>query len=132
VKHERRVEGKSQYNLVKILKLVSRILFNYSSYPLRFVSIVGGAISAFSFILGLYYLLKKWIEGIPVPGWTTFVVLVSLSNGFVFLIFCILGEYMIRLLNQTSNGEVYQVKETVRHHAQGNEEGKKNSKNEVK
>ena len=132
VKHERRVEGKSQYNLVKILELVSRILFNYSSYPLRFVSIVGGAISGLSFILGFYYLVKKLIEGVPVPGWTTFVVLVSLSNGVVFLIFSILGEYMIRLLNQTSNAEVYQVKETLRHNSQWKDDGKKNSKNEVK
>ena len=36
VEHQPRPVGKSNYNFFKILELVMRILFNYSSYPLRF------------------------------------------------------------------------------------------------
>ena len=35
VRHEPRTVGKSNYSMVRILRLVLTILFSYSSYPLR-------------------------------------------------------------------------------------------------
>ena len=49
VEHKPRPVGKSNYNLFKIAELVMRILFNYSSYPLRLVSFIGGIIAAILF-----------------------------------------------------------------------------------
>ena len=39
--HHVRETGKSNYSIFKILKLVSRLLFNYSSFPLKLLTIVG-------------------------------------------------------------------------------------------
>ena len=113
VEHQGRPVGKGNYNLFKIIELVMRILFNYSSFPLRLVSMVGAMISALSLLLGLYYLGKAIFKGITVPGWTTVVVLLSFFNGIIILILSMLGEYTVRLLNQTSSTEDYHVKEII-------------------
>ena len=113
VDHQKRKEGKSQYDLLKIFELVMRILFNYSSYPLRLISVMGMVIALLSFMLGLYYIGEHLLGGVPVPGWTSLIVLLSFFNGIIILILSMLGEYCIRLLNQTSYPESYQIKEII-------------------
>jgi len=113
VEHQERPLGKSHYDLFKIAELVMRLLFNYSSYPLRLVSTVGMGISGISLLLGVYYLARAVFIGVSVPGWTTVVVLLSFFNGLTILILSMLGEYTVRLLNQTSSTESYHVKEAI-------------------
>jgi glycosyltransferase involved in cell wall biosynthesis len=114
VEHKPRPVGKSNYNWLKIAELVMRILFNYSSYPLRLVSFIGGLIALFSFLLGVYFLIKALFVGTTVQGWASMVVLLSFFNGVVILILSMLGEYTIRLLQQTSQAQSYHIKEIVR------------------
>lgn len=117
VEHHERQIGGSNYSFFKISQLVMRILFNYSSYPLRLVSVLGMIIAGFSLLLGVYFLLRAIFIGMSVPGWATVVVLLSLLNGFTILALGMLGEYTVRLLNQTSNTESYHVKEVITHRA---------------
>jgi hypothetical protein len=114
VEHRPRPVGKSNYNWFKIIELVMRILFNYSSYPLRLVSFIGGMIAILSFLLGIYFLVKALFFGTSVQGWASVVVLLSFFNGVVILILSMLGEYTIRLLHQTSHTQSYYIKEIVR------------------
>lgn len=114
VEHLPRAAGKSTYSLWKILKLVSTLLFNYSSYPLRLVASIGVTISALGFALGLYYLIFSLVVGVQVPGWTTLVVLLSFFNGVTILILSMIGEYCVRLINQVSSSASYHVKDIVR------------------
>ena len=116
VEHQKRPSGTSNYNFIKILELVMRILFNYSSYPLRFVSLAGMVISLLSFLLGIYYLIRAIFIGTSVPGWATLIVLMSFFNGLSLLILSMLGEYIIRLLNQVSSTKSYYIKEIAHHH----------------
>ena len=111
--HHYRKIGKSNYSLFKILKLVSRLLFNYSSYPLKLLTILGFSISLVSFLLGLFYAIRGLLLDSSVPGWTTTVVLLSFFNGFLILMIGILGEYISRILNQLSVKQAYQIKEIV-------------------
>lgn len=116
VEHQKRPLGSSNYNFIKIAELVMRILFNYSSFPLRFVSAIGMIIALFSFVLGVYYLIRAVFVGTSVPGWATLVVLLSFFNGVSLLMLSMLGEYIIRLLNQVSSTKSYYVKEIVQSH----------------
>jgi len=114
VEHREREVGKTNYSLYKILKLVATILFNYSSYPLRLVAAVGIGVACLSFLLGGWYVGRALFFGTQVPGWTTLVVLLSFLNGMMILILSMLGEYVVRMLNQISSTESFHVKETVR------------------
>ncbi|MHC4706189.1 MAG: glycosyltransferase family 2 protein [Planctomycetota bacterium] len=114
VEHEERPVGRSNYTVRVIIQLVMRILFNYSSYPLRVVALAGLIIAALSFLLGTWYLAEGIFTRVPVPGWTTLVVLVSFFNGVTLLVLAMLGEYLIRLVNQTSVGAPYYIRKIVR------------------
>jgi glycosyltransferase involved in cell wall biosynthesis len=114
VEHREREVGKTNYGLYKILKLVATILFNYSSYPLRMVATVGMGIAALSFVLGAWYVGHAVFHKAEVPGWTTLVVLLSFFNGMVILILSMMGEYVVRMLNQMSSAESFHVREVVR------------------
>lgn len=114
VEHREREVGRTNYGMYKILKLVATILFNYSSYPLRLVATVGMGIAALSFALGTYYIVLAFLRETEIPGWTTLVVLLSFFNGMVILILSMMGEYVVRMLNQISSTESFHVKEVVR------------------
>jgi len=114
VEHRERTVGKTNYGLYKIVKLVATILFNYSSYPLRLVAAVGMGIAAMSFALGAWYVGLAFVREAEVPGWTTLVVLLSFFNGMVILILSMMGEYVVRMLNQISSSESFHVREVVR------------------
>ena len=114
VEHRPRPVGGSNYTLWRIATLVTRILFNYSAFPLRVVSVVGIGIALVSFLLGLYYLLRAVFVGINVPGWTTLIVLVSFFNGVLILILAMLGEYLVRLVNQVSSSKSYHIRQIVK------------------
>jgi len=47
------------------------------------------------------------------PGWASLAVLLSFLNGVIILIVSMLGEYTVRLLNQTSQAVAYQVKAPI-------------------
>jgi glycosyltransferase involved in cell wall biosynthesis len=113
VEHHERGAGESQYSLLTILKLVMRILFNYSAWPLRVVSTSGMIVAGLSFALGLYYLGKRLFGDVSVPGWTTVVVLLSFFNGISLLVLGMLGEYVVRLLNEVNAGKSYHIREII-------------------
>jgi glycosyltransferase involved in cell wall biosynthesis len=116
VRHEPRAVGKSNYNLVRILRLVLTILFSYSSYPLRLLALIGFGISAVSFVLGVFYFLRGVFGGTHVQGWTTTVVLLSIFNGFTIALLSMLGEYVVRTLNAVSAQDTYHVQLRVPAH----------------
>ncbi len=113
VEHRERPVGKSNYSFFRIAELVMRILFNYSAFPLRLVSLIGIAIAGLAFAIGAYYLIRGILGDVRVAGWTTLVVLLAFFNGITILILSMLGEYVVRLLNQTSASDPYHIKETV-------------------
>ena len=112
--HHPREIGGSNYTLWRILKLISRLLFNYSSYPLKITSTMGIIISLLSFLAGLFYMLKSLIMGIQVEGWTTLVVLLSFLCGFILVILGIMGEYLARMMNQMAIQDPYIIRQQAR------------------
>jgi glycosyltransferase involved in cell wall biosynthesis len=114
VRHEPRAIGKSNYSLLKILSLVFTILFSYSSYPLRAAALGGFALSALSFLLGGFYLVRGLLSDTRVEGWTTLVVLVSAFSGFIIALLSMIGEYVVRTLNTVGADDSYHVVEKVR------------------
>jgi glycosyltransferase involved in cell wall biosynthesis len=114
VRHEPRPIGKSNYNIVKILKLVLTILFSYSSYPLRAMAVVGFGVSVLSLLYGAWLVVHRVIEGTVVPGWTTIAVLLSVFAGFIIALLSMIGEYVVRTLNTVSTDQTYHVVKRVR------------------
>jgi len=111
--HHARQIGTSNYSIWKILTLVSRLLFNYSSYPLRLLSGFGLIAAAISFLYGAYILIKAAVTGIAVPGWTTIIVMLAFFNGILILMLGVMGVYISRTLQQVSNDNPYHITEIL-------------------
>lgn len=109
VRHDPRPVGRSNYSLLKILRLVFTILFSYSSFPLRLAAGLGFAMSGAAFLLGMCYLVLGLTGATKVEGWTTLVVLLAMFNGFTFALLSMLGEYVVRTLNTVSTDETTHV-----------------------
>ncbi|MGH7971073.1 MAG: glycosyltransferase family 2 protein, partial [Limisphaerales bacterium] len=58
VRHLPRANGKSNYTMRKLLKLVATLVFNHSTIPLRYGAVFGFTVSGLSFSLGLFYLVR--------------------------------------------------------------------------
>ncbi|NOH04656.1 MAG: glycosyltransferase family 2 protein [Chloroflexi bacterium] len=115
VEHREREEGKSNYSLIKILSLVSRILFNYSVWPLRVVSTAGFFVSFAGFFGGAILIVNKLFNKAIVEGWTGLMVMLAFLNGVTILMLGMLGEYTVRILQQISVNEIYHVKDIIRY-----------------
>jgi hypothetical protein len=113
VRHEPRPVGKSNYSLIRILRLVMAILFSYSLFPLRAAALMGFVIAFASFLLGGFYLIHSFFVNRPVPGWTTIAVLLSVFSGVIIALLSMLGEYIVRTLNAVSAEETYYVSQRV-------------------
>lgn len=114
VEHHPRRVGTSNYDLRTILVLLSTILFNYSSFPLRLVAGLGMATALVSLLLGLYFLVAGLLGDTSVPGWTTIVVMLAFFNGVTMLMLAMLGEYVVRIINQLNMADPYFVRKVVR------------------
>jgi len=113
VRHDARTTGESNYHPLRIAGLVLRILFSYSSAPLRLVGIIGALIAAASVIAGIGIGIRGLFTDEGVAGWTSTIVLLSLLNGVVIFMLGMLGEYLIRTLQQVSHSDAYHVRDSV-------------------
>src|SRR4051794_14963173 len=113
VRHDQRPIGKSNYSMVRILRLVLAILFSYSLFPLRAAALLGFVVAVLSFLLGAFYIIRSFFVDAHVQGWTTLVVLVSVFSGMIIALLSMLGEYVVRTLNAVSSDQTYHIKQRV-------------------
>jgi glycosyltransferase involved in cell wall biosynthesis len=117
VEHRERSVGASNYRLPAIVELLMRILFNYSAFPLRLLTLTGISAATLAFCLAAYVLVKAVLVGTSVPGWASVAVMVAFFSGMILLMLSMIGEYLVRLLAQTSRIDPYHVVEVSRHDA---------------
>ncbi len=113
VKHHDRFSGKSNYSLIKSIKVFMKLAVNFSEKPLRVASFVGMVFALSGFVLGLYYIILYIIKPQPVEGWTTLVVLLLLLGGLILLSLGIIGEYLGRAYLNINNRPQFVVRERV-------------------
>ena len=113
VRHVQRAEGQSNYNLFRIARLVLTILFSYSAFPLRLFAVLGFVVAFLSFLVGAVLLGLGAAGRTNVEGWTSLIVLTAFLNGVTIAMVSMVGEYLVRTLNQTSARQPYHVNKVV-------------------
>ena len=102
VPHHPRSAGQSTYTTRKLVKLASNLLINYSSMPLRAVTLWGFVVSIASVAFAAWIAIRVLVNGAPVSGWPTVVVLVAFLSGNIMLCLGVRGEYIGRLVQENS------------------------------
>ena len=94
IEHHKRFKGKTNYNLLKSIKVFMKLAVNFSEKPLRMASMAGIFFSIIGFSLGIYYIIEHFVKPEAVAGWTTLVVLVLFIGGLILLSLGVIGEYL--------------------------------------
>ena len=113
VQHAERAEGKSSYDLYKLLKLSFDIIISNSNKPLRMAVGLGFCMSALSFLLALYNVIARLIGFISFPGYTTTVFSIWFVGGLMLFVMGILGLYVGKIFDQVKGRPLFVVKDKL-------------------
>ena len=107
-----RIAGKSKYSLRRMLHLAGDGMFSFSLAPLRLGLLIG---AIFLLLAGaeLVYVLSFWFRGDTsslVPGWSSLIVVITVSSGMSMLLIGILGIYVGMIFQEVKRRPIYLVK----------------------
>ena len=108
LKRDARFAGKSGYNLKKMLQLTLARLLSFSMLPLRFTTYTGLGLATISFLLAIFWIVRKLILG-AATGWTSLIVIILLLFGLNFAFLGILGEYIGRVFVEVKRRPKYVI-----------------------
>lgn len=110
---EKRFTGDSKYPFSKLVKLALNGIFNFSEYPIRFISSMGIGIILVSFVYFVSVILKKFFFGEVPQGFTALLFMIILFGGIQLLAIGIIGEYILRIFFQVKNRPLFITKERI-------------------
>jgi dolichol-phosphate mannosyltransferase len=116
IEYERdeRAHGQGNYNrFIGSLKIGLNGLISFSSRPLQLMSLAGGMVAGFSFLLGLWYLVQKLVGFSLTPGLPTTVLVVTFFAGVQLLSLGLIGEYVGRIYDEVKRRPMYIIDRTV-------------------
>jgi glycosyltransferase involved in cell wall biosynthesis len=112
VEEEPRQIGRSNYNLLKLIKVAMIVLTDFSTVPLRFASILGFILTIFGIgILG-YVLVRTFSEG-SIPGFPFLASIISIFSGAQLFSLGVFGEYLARIFHRSMNHPAYVIGEST-------------------
>lgn len=100
-RRERRKEGKTSGNLLRLIDYGLNGIVNHSSILLRLSTITGVFLAGLSFVLIVFYAMAKIITRTPPHGVTTIIVFVLFFFGIQMIFLGILGEYIAKIFCQS-------------------------------
>lgn len=108
-----RLEGKPWYTWRKSLKLAGDGILHFSTLPLKLGLFLGVIAILTSSVFFLYIAHDYFINGVDYPlyKWISVALLGFMGLQFVFM--WILGEYILRIHNETKNRPLYIVQEKI-------------------
>ncbi len=95
VKHLARFEGRSNYTLVRLVRLWMNLATSFSVAPLRFAAYAGVGMGILGGLAATFVILESFMGETP-SGWASTMTVMLLVAGAQFLILGVLGEYVGR------------------------------------
>lgn len=110
---EKRREGRSKYNPLKMFAFALTAVLSFSRLPLRIAIVAGTFISACAFVYGGYAAAQRIIFARAIPGWTSLAVIISLLSGAQMLFLGVVGEYLGQVHAEAKHRPLYVVRQTL-------------------
>lgn len=110
VKHQPRFAGESNYTVGKLITHAFNMVTGFSTLPLQLASLIGFVFAFFGLIVLGYVLLKYWISGGSVPGFSFLAAIIAIFSGAQLCALGIFGEYLARVHFRTMDRPSYSVR----------------------
>lgn len=113
IEHAQREEGRSSYNIKKLINLAIDNVVSQSNKPLKLSIKFGFIISFLSLLYGSWLIFRYFFFSIPVEGWTSVMVSIYFIGGLLFSNMGVLGLYIGKIFDETKARPVYIIQETT-------------------
>ena len=113
VRHDQRLNGRSNYTLKKLISLWLRVFVNFSVVPLRISTVVGFLMSGIGALLGIAVVVERFLRPETPVGWASLVVIILLFSGVQLVMLGLIGEYLGRLFLTVNGTPQYTVREEL-------------------
>jgi len=109
VNHNPRLDGKSGYSIFGLTAMAMRLIFFYTDFPLRLMSVVGMLISFVCFGLGSYYVYERLFIGAE-AGFASIITAIFFATGIMMMCISVIGAYISRIYADRIRKPVYSIK----------------------
>ncbi|MCF0058180.1 glycosyltransferase family 2 protein [Dyadobacter sp. CY356] len=108
-----RAAGESKYSFKQLFGLAYNGIFNFSEFPIKFMSRMGVLAILISLVYFIIVVIKKLFFVQVIEGFTALLFVIILFSGVQLLALGIIGEYVLRIFFQSKNRPLYIVKEEI-------------------
>ncbi len=112
-KRDSRTEGESNYSFKQLMALAFNGIFNFSEFPIKFITRLGIFTILVSLIYLIYNIYRKFFIGDVPLGFTALIMAIVLFSGVQLISIGIIGEYVVRIFFQVKNRPLYIVSERI-------------------
>ena len=105
-----RTAGESKYPLKKMLAFAFDGITSFSTAPLKFVSLFGVAMTAVSFIM-IIFALVRYFQGDTITGWTSILISIWLVGGVIITSIGLVGLYIGKIYTEAKHRPRYFIAE---------------------
>jgi len=113
LKHSPRKIGKSNYSLIKLIKLYVNISTNFSTLPIHIFSLLGITISLLSAIYGFLIIIERFINPEIPSGYSSIIVSIFFFSGIQLIFLGLIGEYLGKVLKNVNQQAPYHIGEEI-------------------
>jgi polyisoprenyl-phosphate glycosyltransferase len=106
-----RVDGKSTWNIRRLIGLSIDGVTAFSVAPLRLATVLGMVLALIAFMYGLQIVYETLVYGTQVPGYPSLFVGVMVLGGVQLIMIGVVGEYIGKILEEIKGRPVYFVAE---------------------
>lgn len=105
--------GQSKYTIRKLIQLAYNGIFNFSEFPIKFITGLGIFTVSLSLIYLTVTIVQRFVYKIVPEGFTALLLAIILFGGVQLISIGILGEYILRIFFQVKNRPLFIVKNTI-------------------
>ena len=98
--YQKRSKGSSTYTLHKKIALVVNSITSFSTRPLVGLFYLGLVIMAISMLAAVYVAVRRIFGGIPVDGWSSTIISVTLLGGLTTFCLGVVGVYLAKVMSE--------------------------------
>lgn len=112
---DERIAGESKYSFKQLFRLAYNGIFNFSEFPIKLLTRLGGTAIAFAMLYFIYNVIKKYVLGQEVPeGFPATLFTIIFFGGMNLFGLGIIGEYVLRIFFQSKGRPLFIIKSKIR------------------
>ena len=119
---DERQAGETKYSWKKLFELAFNGIFNFSDFPVKFITRTGFITVVFSLIYFGYNIYRKFFYNDVPQGFSATILAIILFSGVQLISLGLIGEYVLRIYNQVRNRPLFIIDKII-------QEGKEKTEN---